>query len=141
MKDKKKCSQCEAQVKEDNEQYKNYVETLEFLFPTLSGHDEIDAAGQSISPTAEDSISHIVITTLSGECTTIIYDPDQTIVELKDKVEQELKTPSNKQSLLYNDIEMKVCISISLSRYYVYYHGQKSRTSLIFYSTIICISL
>ena len=84
------------------------METLEFLFPTLSGQDEADTAGQSISPNAENSTSHIVITTLSGECTTIIYNPNQTILELKENVEKELKTPSNKQSLLYNDIELKV---------------------------------
>lgn len=108
MKVHQKCSQCDAQVKEDNEQYKHYVETLEFLFPTFSGHDEINTAGQSVSPAVEDSTSHIVITTLSGECTTIMYNPDQTIMELKNNVEQELKTPSNKQSLLYNDTELKV---------------------------------
>lgn len=108
VKDHQKCSQCDAKVKEDNEQYKQYVQTLEFLFPTLSVHDKINIVGQSASPTVKDSTSHIVIATLSGDCTTIIYNPDQTILELKDTVEQKLKTPSNKQSLLYNDIELKV---------------------------------
>jgi hypothetical protein len=81
---------------------------LEFLFPTVAAGDEVNTAGQSLSPTDDESASHIVITTLSGECTTLPYNPDQAILDLKDIVEQELKTPRNKQSLLYNDIELKV---------------------------------
>jgi hypothetical protein len=81
---------------------------LEFLFPTVVAGDEVNTAGQSLSPTDDESTSHIVITTLSGECTTLPYNPDQAILDLKDIVEQELKTPRNKQSLLYNEIELKV---------------------------------
>ena len=108
-----KCSQCPVQVTEDNEQFKQYVQTLEFLFPTVTAGDKVNAAGQSLDPTDDESTSHIVITTLSGECITLPYNPDQNILNLKDIVEQELKTPCNKQSLLYNNIELKVlCISI-----------------------------
>ncbi len=108
MKDHQKCSQCGVQVTEDNEQYQQYVATLGFLFPTVAAVDDVNATGQSPGATNDELTSHIVITTLSGECTTLPYNPDQTILDLKGIVEQELKTPCNKQSLLYNDIELKV---------------------------------
>ena len=108
MRDHQKCSQCDVQIREDNVQYKQYVQTLEFLFPTVVAGEEVNAAhGQPLLST-DESESHIVITTLSGESTTLVYNPDQTILSLKDIVEQELKTPYNKQSLLYNEIELKV---------------------------------
>jgi hypothetical protein len=98
-----KCSQCEVHVTQDNEQYKQYVQTLEFLFPTVAHKD---VSGQSPGSIANDS--HVVITTLSGESVKLAYNPNQTILSLKDIVEQQLKTPSNKQSLLYNEVELKV---------------------------------
>ena len=103
MRDHHKCSQCEVHVTEDNEQYKQYVQTLEFLFPIVAASDDINAVSD---PTAHDS--HIVITTLSGESIVLLYNPNQTILSLKDIVEQQLKTPANKQSLLYNQVELKV---------------------------------
>ena len=116
MRDHHKCSECDVQVTEENVQYKQYVQTLEFLFPTVAVDDEVHTAGQSLDPT-DESESHIVITTLSGECTTIVYNPNQTILSLKDIVEQELKTPSNKQSLLYNDTELKVSFKLAHAAY------------------------
>ena len=104
MKTSQKCSQCGTEVAEENIYYKNYLETLEFLFPTVE-------AGDDVHQSADVSKSHIVVTTLSGECTTVVFNPDQTIMNLKDIVEKELNIPSNKQCLLYNDIELKVCIS------------------------------
>jgi hypothetical protein len=112
VRDHHKCSQCDVQVTEDNVQYKQYVKTLEFLFPIIVTNDDVNTAGQPLSPTADESTSRIVITTFTGECTTIVYEPDQTILSVKDIIEQEFKISCNKQSLLYNDIELKVlCIS------------------------------
>ena len=107
MRDQHKCSQCEVQVEEDNVQYKQYVQTLDFLFPVVGDADEVNAAGQSpIYP--DESDHHIVITTLSGDNAVLVYNPNQTILSLKNIVEQELKTPCEKQSLLYKDTELKV---------------------------------
>ena len=103
MRDHHKCSQCDVQVTEDNDQYKQYVQTLEFLFPIVAASDDVNAVSDQ---TAHDS--HIVITTLSGESIVLVYNPNQTILSLKDIVEQQLKTPANKQSLLYNEVELKV---------------------------------
>ena len=115
MENHRKCSQCDVQVTQDNVRYKQFAQALELLFPTVAAGDDVNTAGQYSGPTNDESTSHIVITTLSGECTTLPYNPDQTILNLKDMVEQELKTPPNKQSLLYNDIELKVmCFSVSL---------------------------
>ena len=124
MRDDHKCSECDVQVTEDNEQYMQYVQTLEFLFPTFAGGDEVNTAGQSVSPTDDES-TYIVITTLSGERISIVYNPDQTIIDVKDIVEQKLKTPCRKQCLLYNDTELEVSIHklalhyISTKRYYI----------------------
>ena len=105
MKNSQKCSQCDTAVGEENIKYKNYLETLEFLFPTVE-------AGDDVYQSADVSTSHIVVTTLSGECTTLVFNPDQTIMSVKDFVEKELNIPANKQSLLYNNIELKVCMPI-----------------------------
>ena len=119
MRDHRKCSQCDVKVTEDNEQYKQYIQTLQFLFPTVAAGDDVNAAGQSSGPTNDESRSHIVITTLSGECTTLPYNPDQTIVEVNDIVEKELKTPCKKQCLLYNEIELKVLILFIVKLFYI----------------------
>ena len=105
MKNSQKCSQCDTAVGEENIKYKNYLETLEFLFPTVE-------AGDDVYQSADVSTSHIVVTTLSGECTTLVFNPNQTIMSVKDFVEKELNIPANKQSLLYNNIELKVCMPI-----------------------------
>ncbi|CAB4033393.1 Ubiquitin-60S ribosomal L40, partial [Paramuricea clavata] len=105
VRDYRKCSQCDVQVTEDNKQYKQYVQTLEFLFPTVAV-GEVNTTGQCLSPT-DESTSHIVITTLSGECISIVYNLDQTIIDVKDIVEKKLKTPCKKQCLLYNDTELE----------------------------------
>ena len=111
MRDDQKCSQCGVQVTEDNKQYQQYIETLEFLFPTVAADDDVDAAGQTVSLTDDDSTSRIVISTLSGESVSIVYNPDYTIMDVKATVEKELKTPCRKQCLLYNDTELEVSIS------------------------------
>ena len=108
MKDRQKCSQCDVEIPEDNERYEQYLRRLEFLFPTVAPTNEVNTAGESINPTDDSTTSYIVITPLSGESTTLRYNADQTILDLKVMVEKELKIPCNNQSLLYNDIELKV---------------------------------
>lgn len=107
MRDQHKCSQCGVQVKDDNLQYKQCVQTLDFLFPTVADADEMSASGQTPIYT-DQSDYHIVVTTLSGDNAVLVYNPDQTILSLKNFVEQELKTPCDKQSLLYKETELKV---------------------------------
>ncbi|XP_028396153.1 uncharacterized protein LOC114520132 [Dendronephthya gigantea] len=99
-----KCSQCETGVAEDNTQYQQYLESLEFLFPAI---DAVNCNEAIIQSSDEGSKSHIYITTLSGKYTTIDYNPNQTIIDLKKNVEKDLKTPHKKQCLLYNDIELE----------------------------------
>ena len=107
MRDQHKCSQCGVQVVDDNLQYKQCVQTLDFLFPTVADADEMNASGQTTIYT-DQSDYHIVVTTLSGDNAVFVYNPDQTILSLKNFVEQELKTPCDKQSLLYKETELKV---------------------------------
>ena len=101
IKNNSKCSQCGIDVGEDNIQYKKYVATLGFLFPAVE-------ADEGVYESVDDSTSHVVITTLSGERTTLIYDPEQTIMSVKDVVEKDLKTPFSNQCLLFNEIELKL---------------------------------
>ena len=59
---------------------------------------------------ASATSSHIVsVTTLSGECATLLYDSNKTILDLKKEIEKELKTPCDKQYLVYQNTELKVC--------------------------------
>ena len=82
---------------------------MEFLFPTVDVDENVDQSVDAVST------SHIIITTLSGEPITLVYNPDQTIMSVKDIVETDLNIPFNKQRLLFNDIELKVCkVCISL---------------------------
>ena len=102
--DRNKCSQCDVIITRDNEKYKEYVDTLKILFPTVSASDE------ALISTDDESVSHIFITTLSEKCISIAYNPEKTIADVKKFIEKELKTPCAKQCLLYNDTELKVCI-------------------------------
>ncbi len=76
------------------------METLEFLFPTVATDDDVNTAGQSPGPTDDESISHIDIATLSGERTTLPYNPDQTTVATDDDVNAagQCPGPTNNES-------------------------------------------
>ena len=87
------------------------MEMLDFLFPSADGEDDPELLASS-SLTVGDS-SHIVVTTLSGECLTLPYNPNQTIQNIKNKIEEDLKTPCNKQCLLYQDNELKVWFCVA----------------------------
>ena len=102
--DHEECSQCGVVIKVDNEKYKEYLETLEMLFPTVSAGDE------ALISTDDESISRIFITTLSEKSISIPYNPEKTIADVKKFIEKELKTPCAKQCLLYNDTELKVIV-------------------------------
>lgn len=123
VRDDQKCSQCNVRVEEDNEQYTEYVRTLEYLFPTLSDDDDDDdgnTTNQYRSSRAE-STSLVFISTLSGESICLVYCPDQTIIDLKDIIEEKLETPCKKQYLLYNNTELQVSISFVLPYFYPCY--------------------
>ena len=109
VKDSQKCSQCDTTVNDDNVQFQKYIEILDFLFPVLA-----DAKSEPVSPDSSNSCSlsdipsSVVVTTLSGDCTTIQYNPNQTIQNLKDTITKHLGPPCNKQCLLYQETELKV---------------------------------
>ena len=84
------------------------METLDFLFPNVDEEEDAGVDGSSASVASATS-SHIVVTTLSGECATLSYNPNKTILDLKKEIEKELKTPCDKQRLLYQNTELKVC--------------------------------
>ena len=108
VRDHQKCSQCDVHVTEDNEQYKEYVETLDFLFPSVDTGDN-NVNSQSAVPVAYDSTSNLVIyiTNCSGNSITIAYNPNQSILNVMTKIEDELKIPCKKQCLLYNNVELE----------------------------------
>ena len=107
VKNNKKCSQCENTVTEDNEVYKDYLETLDFLFPPEEEHDE---SGYQAECAAIGNSGKIYVTTISGESVTITYFPRKTIMDIKKDVEKELKTSPDKQRLIYRNKELKVPI-------------------------------
>ena len=105
MKKHKKCSQCETPVREDNEIYQEYLETLDFFFPPEVEKNDDD--GYQAQRAAAVS-GKIYVTTISGESATLLYNPNKKILDIKKEVENELKTPPEKQRLLYQNKELKV---------------------------------
>ena len=102
MKNQGKCSQCDSKVGKDNEKYQDYVDTLEYLYPNIENDDDV------VSPAITAFGSKLFISTLSGESTTLSYDPNETILGLKKRIETSLKISSDKQLLLYKDKALKV---------------------------------
>lgn len=97
------CSQCEFKVKRDGKRYAEYMETLEILFPKVKN---------VISPISADGKSVITVTNLAGECTSLSYQPHQTIHNLKEKVKGAMHVMCEKQVLLYKGVELKVGVYI-----------------------------
>ena len=91
-------------MEEDNEIYKEYLETLDFLFPPAEENDE---SGYQAECAAIGS-GNIYVTTISGESVTLTYNPNKKIFDIKKVVENELKTSPDKQRLLYQNKELKV---------------------------------
>ena len=90
---------------EDNEIYKEYLETLDFLFPPEEENN--GGAGYQADCAAVGS-GNLYVTTISGESVTLSYSPYKKISDIKKEVENELKTPSEKQRLLFQNKELKV---------------------------------
>ncbi|XP_028396212.1 uncharacterized protein LOC114520184 [Dendronephthya gigantea] len=87
----------------NNPNYIKYVQALEFFFcekPTV-------VEPTVVEPTVVGGVP-LVITTLAGESIIIVYDPNQTIFDLKSLVEKKFKIPLKKQCLLYNNVELKI---------------------------------
>ena len=108
VKKRRKCSQCENKVTEDNEIYQEYLETLDFLFPPEEEIEDRDDNGYQAGCTAFPT-GNIYVTTMSGESATLLYQPLKKISDIKKEVEKELKTPVLNQRLLYQNKELEVC--------------------------------
>ena len=92
-------------MREDNERYQEYLETLDFLFPPEEKHEEHNyQAEYSVT-----SSGKIYVTTISGESVTLPYSSIKRIFDIKKEIENELKTPPEKQRLLYRNKELKAC--------------------------------
>ncbi|XP_046855302.1 uncharacterized protein LOC124448303 [Xenia sp. Carnegie-2017] len=97
------CSQCEIQVKKDNNVYREYLETLEYLYPNEGEEEIIEEKVEN----GQDS-GNIFVTTMSGELLTLSYHRNKRIIDLKKEVQVGLKTEPEKQRLLYQNNELKV---------------------------------
>ena len=98
-----KCSQCSQDVAIDNPRYREFVETLDRLFPE-SPHallETTDVVSEETNPT-------ISVVMLGGDCTVLQYNPNMTVRDLKTSVEKRLGYLPEKQRLLYKDKELKV---------------------------------
>lgn len=111
VKKNKKCSQCEERVTEDNEIYKEYLETLDFLFPP---EEEKNNAINEVFAASNTVTGKIYVTTMSGESVTLSYYPNKKIFDIKREIASKLKTPPEKQRLLYHNNELKVIFQTEL---------------------------
>ena len=113
MKTYHKCSQCEIIVEEDNEVYREYVETLEYLFP----NEEEEMITENTENFKDGG--NIYVTTMSGESLMLSYHWNKRILDLKKEVQAGLKAEPEKQRLLYQNNELKVLIPIFLKPTYL----------------------
>ncbi|XP_046855403.1 uncharacterized protein LOC124448402 [Xenia sp. Carnegie-2017] len=97
-----KCSQCEIIVEEDNKVYREYVETLEYLFP----NEEEEMITENTENIKDGG--NIYVTTMSGESLMLSYHWNKRILDLKKEVQAGLKAEPEKQRLLYQNNELKV---------------------------------
>ena len=91
-------------MKEDNEIYKEYLETLDFLFPPEEENDNSVSQAECVALVS----GKLYVTTMSGESATLSYHPYKKIMDVKKDVEKELKASVANQRLLYQNKELKV---------------------------------
>ncbi|XP_028413485.1 uncharacterized protein LOC114536328 [Dendronephthya gigantea] len=103
VKNSNKCSQCDSFVDENNKRYQQYLKTMNFLFP----NEEEDEDNNSIVE-MDIAEGEIKVITLSGEHAILKYQRRKTIRVVKEEVERELKTPPERQRLLYQEKELKM---------------------------------
>ena len=101
-------------MKTSNPQYREYVETLENLFPKYTASDATTETELSTSLKGSETISVVM---LGGDSTVVPYRPGMTIQDLKNFVGTQLGPAPLKQRLLYKEKELKVrgeCIDHNL---------------------------
>lgn len=101
-------------MKTSNPQYREYVETLENLFPKYTAPDATTETELSTSLKGNETISVVM---LGGDSTVVPYRPGMTIQDLKNFVQTRLGPAPLKQRLLYKEKELKVrgeCIDHNL---------------------------
>ena len=91
-------------MKEDNEIYKEYLETLDFMFPPVEENDNSGSQAECVAIVS----GKLYVTTMSGESATLSYDPYKKIRDVKKEVEEKLKASVGNQRLLYQNKELKV---------------------------------
>ena len=100
-----RCSQCPQAVKTSNPRYREYLETLENLFPKYTAPAATTENEPSTSLVSSKTISVVM---LGGDSTVVPYRPGMTILELKSFVQTRLGPAPQKQRLLYKEKELKV---------------------------------
>ena len=100
----KQCSHCGNPVAESSLNLKKCFQTLKILFPEIHIMSSDSAATNS-------QVSHqkFTIVRLNGEAAEITYKPNLTIHQVKGLVKNALSVTPDKQRLVYNGTEMKVC--------------------------------
>ena len=99
---KKKCSQCGVKVEKNSKRYKEYMETLEFLFPKSQAPNVVPFVSAG-------DMSHITIINFTGESINVKYNADTTIEAVKKEVKERMKIALEQQVLLHKSEELKVC--------------------------------
>ena len=83
---------------------------LNFLFPNEEDIEkDNDISEMEITESCVEG--EIRVTTLSGDIAVIAYEQRKKISTVKKDIEEKLKIPPNKQRLLYQDKELKVCVT------------------------------
>lgn len=107
-----RCSQCPQEVKTSNPRYREYLETLENLFPKYTAPTATTENEPSTSLVGNETISVVM---LGGDSTVVAYKPGMTIQDLKKFVQNRLGPAPLKQRLLYKEKELKTDLGTKLA--------------------------
>ncbi|XP_072018582.1 uncharacterized protein [Amphiura filiformis] len=96
------CSQCDVKVDESELNLRKCYSILETLFPEITCDDVMDYEGaEGIGG------GTLTVTRLNGESFDTPFVPTMHVFSLKKKIEQFMKVSADKQSLLYNQKQLK----------------------------------
>ena len=89
-------------MEKNSKRYKEYMETLEFLFPKSQAPNVVPFVSAG-------DMSHITIINFTGESINVKYNADTTIEAVKKEVKERMKIALEQQVLLHKSEELKVC--------------------------------
>ncbi|KXJ11434.1 uncharacterized protein LOC110243697 [Exaiptasia diaphana] len=98
-----RCSMCDKPVAIDNPTYQECIYTLKRMFPDVEAPQPIP----STTAGAPSTNQTIMVSVMGGEVTVVQFNPNMTVVQLKNRIQEHFKVKPEQQRLLFQDKELK----------------------------------